>query len=72
MSFITVENSNDKTAIQLGVGDHKINYCNITTNANFVDVRDANTVEINYNNIKTIGSNDIKTINIISLKVQQQ
>ena len=68
MSFITVENSNDKTAIQLGVGDHKINYCNITTNANFVDVRDANTVEINYNNIKTIGSNDIKTINIISLK----
>ena len=68
MSLITVENSNDKTAIQLGVGDHKINYCNITTNANFVDVRDANTVEINNNNIKTIGSNNITTINIISLK----
>ena len=72
MSLITVENSNDKTAIQLGVGDHKINYCNITTNANFVDINDANTVEINYNNIKTIGSNDIKTINIISLKGKAQ
>ncbi|WP_308575540.1 hypothetical protein, partial [uncultured Methanosphaera sp.] len=68
MSLITVENSNDKTAIQLGVGDHKINNCNITTNTNFVDVRDANTVEINNNNIKTTGSNSITIINIISLK----
>ncbi|WP_304123630.1 hypothetical protein [Methanosphaera cuniculi] len=68
MSFITVENNNDKTAIQLGVGDHKINYCNITTNANFIDVGDANTLEIKSNNIKTIGSNSITTINMISLK----
>ena len=68
MSYITVENNNDKTAIQLGIGDHKINNCNITTNANFVDINDANTVEINNNNIKTTGKNNITTINIISLK----
>ena len=58
MSYITVENNNDKTAIQLGIGDHKINNCNITTNANFVDINDANTVEINNNNIKTTGNNN--------------
>ena len=68
MSFITVENSNDKTAIQLGVGNHKINYCNITTNSNLVDVTGAKSLEINYNNIKTIGKNNITTINMRSLK----
>ncbi|PAV07814.1 beta strand repeat-containing protein [Methanosphaera cuniculi] len=68
MSYVNIENTNNKVALQLNVAKSLISYNNITTNTNAINIENVTgcEVKIQNNNIIANSTENVTTINIIN------
>ena len=68
MSYVNIENRNNKVALQLNVAKSLISYNNITTNTNAINIENVTgcEVKIQNNNIIANSTENVTTINIIN------